>query len=138
MNKFKKTLWFTLGIICLGIAYIGIITPGIPWSTPAVAAAFCFAKSNKRWHDWIMNHKLFGPFLRNWQEKRVVPRRAKWMMVITMDISLITLWMTTGNFWLVVGMGLIMLLVAIWAWRFPSTPEEADARVHIGKKLGWF
>lgn len=103
-----------------------------------MAAAFCFAKSNKRWHDWIMNHKLFGPFLRNWQEKRVVPRRAKWMMVITMDISLITLWMTTGNIWLVVGMGLIMLLVAIWAWRFPSTSEEADARVHTGIKLGWF
>jgi uncharacterized membrane protein YbaN (DUF454 family) len=138
MKNIKKVLWFTLGMICLGISYIGIVTPGIPWSTPAVAAAFCFAKSSKRWHDWIMNHKLFGPFLRNWSEKRIFPNKAKWMMVITMDISLITLYLTTGNIWLVVGMGAFMLLVAVWAWRYPSTVEEWQARVSQGLPLGWW
>lgn len=138
MIKFKKMLWFSLGIICLGIAYVGVVTPGIPWSTPTVAAAFCFAKSSKRWHDWIMNHKLFGPFLTNWSERRVFPFRAKIAMVITMDISLIMLWFMTHNVWLVMGLGMIMLLVSVWAWRFPNTPEEADHRLQSGKKLGWF
>lgn len=127
-----------LGMICLGIAYVGIITPGIPWSTPTVVAAFCFAKSSKKWHDWIMNHKLFGPFLTNWSEKRIFPTRAKWMMVITMDISLITLYLTTGNIGLVVGLGAFMLLVAVWAWRYPGTVEEWQHRVAQGLPLGWF
>ncbi len=138
MEKFRKTVWFTLGIICLGIAYIGVITPGIPWSTPTVAAAFCFAKSSKKWHDYMMNHRLFGPFLTNWSERRVFPLKGKIAMVITMDISLIMLWVTTQNVWLVILMAVFMALVAAWAWRFPHTREEADARLQSGRKLGWF
>ena len=138
MEKIKKALWFTLGMICLGIAYIGVIAPGIPWSTPTVGAAYCFAKSNKKWHDWIMNHKLFGPFLRNWSEKRVFPTAGKWAMVITMDCSLIMLWFTTGNYWLVVGIAMMMLLVAIWAWRYPGSVDEWQRRASEGLKIGWF
>ena len=138
LAKFKRAAWFSLGLVCLGIAYIGVVTPGIPWSTPTVGAAYCFAKSNDRWHRWLMSHPLFGPFLTNWSERRVFPRRGKWMMVITMDISLIITYLTTGSIWLTASLGLAMLLVAVWAWRFPSTREEADARVAEGKKLGWF
>jgi uncharacterized membrane protein YbaN (DUF454 family) len=138
MDKIKRAIWFALGMICLGIAYIGVITPGIPWSTPTVGAAYCFAKSNKKWHDWIMNHPLFGPFLRNWSEKRVFPTYGKWAMVITMDVSLIILWFTTYNWKLVLGVGLGMALCAVWALRYPSSPEEYDARKAAGKKIGWF
>lgn len=138
MDKIKKVLWFGCGIIFLCIAYLGIILPGIPWSTPTVVAAFCFAKSSKRWHDWIMNHKLFGPFLRNWSEKRVFPKYGKWAMVITMDLSLIILWITTGNWKLVAGLAFFMLLCAIWAWRYPSSPEEYERRKAEGQKIGWF
>lgn len=138
MNKFKKAFWVSLGFLFLGIAYIGIVTPGIPWSTPTVVAAYCFAKGSERWHNWIMNHKLFGPFLRNWSEKRVFPIYGKWAMFITMDISLIILWFTTQNWKLVLGLGLIMTLVAVWAWRYPSSVEEHDQRRLEGKKIGWF
>lgn len=138
MNKVKKLIWFSLGMLFLGISYIGVVTPGIPWSTPAVAAAYCFARSSKRWHDWIMNHKLFGPFLKNWSEKRIFPVYGKWAMVITMDISLITLWFTTHNWKLVLLVGAGMTLCAIWALRYPSNIAEYDTRKALGKKIGWF
>lgn len=138
MNKLKKAFWVSLGFIFLGIAYIGVITPGIPWSTPTVVAAFCFAKGSERWHNWIMNHRLFGPFLRNWSEKRVFPTKGKWAMVITMDVSLIILWFTTQNWKLVLGLGLMMALVAVWAWRYPGSVEEWQRRANNGLKVGWF
>ncbi len=138
MNRLKKVFWMTLGFIFLGIAYIGVVTPGIPWSTPTVVAAYCFAKSSERWHNWIMNHKLFGPFLRNWSEKRVFPMAGKWAMVATMDLSLIILWFTTYNWKLVLGVGLGMLLCAVWAWRYPHSPEEYQRRKDAGEKIGWF
>jgi uncharacterized membrane protein YbaN (DUF454 family) len=138
MNKIKKYLWMAAGFLFLGIAYIGVVTPGIPWSTPTVAAAFCFAKGSERWHNWIMNHKLFGPFLRNWGEKRVFPLAGKWAMVATMDVSLIILWFTTYNWKLVAGVGLGMALCALWAWRYPSSPEEYQRRKDAGEKIGWF
>jgi len=138
MHKLRKALWFSLGLILLAVAYIGVITPGIPWSTPSVGAAYCFAKSNERWHRWLMNHKLFGPFLTNWQEKRVFPTKGKWMMVITMDVSLVILVLTTQNVLLVVGVGLIMLIVCTWAWRFPGSVDEYQRRQEAGEPIGWF
>jgi uncharacterized membrane protein YbaN (DUF454 family) len=137
LQKIKKYLWLVLGFVFLGIAYIGIVTPGIPWSTPTVAAAYCFSKGSDRWHNWIMNHKLFGPFLRNWSEKRVFPAAGKWAMVATMDVSLIVLWFTTQNWKLVLGVGLGMLLCGIWAWRYPHSPEEYQRRKDAGEKIGW-
>lgn len=85
-----------------------------------------------------MHHPLFGPFLTNWAEHRVFPRRGKILMFVTMDISLIVLWFTTQNIWLVLCVGTVMLLVTIWAWRFPETVEQAQERISQGRKLGWF
>ena len=138
MEKLKKAFWMGLGFLFLGIAYIGVVTPGIPWSTPTVVAAYCFAKSSKRWHDWIMNHKLFGPFLRNWSDGRVYPSKVKWIMFICMDASLVIFYLATQNWKATLGMGVFFALVLIWASRYPGSKEESDRRKAAGEKLGWF
>lgn len=137
MRSIKKALWFTLGILLLVIAYAGIILPGIPWSTPTVGAAYCFAKSSERFHAWIYNHKLFGPFLRNWSEKRVFPTKMKYVMIVTMTTTVLFLWLTTGNIIAVAWSASFMTLVAIWGWRYPGSLEEHDRRVAKGKKVAW-
>lgn len=134
----KKALFFIAGMLCLGIAYIGMVTPGIPWSTPSIIAAYCFAKSSDKWYNWMMNHKLFGPFLTNWKDKKIYPSRAKWIMFIAMDISLIILWYTTQNWKLVLGVSLFMAFWMIWAIRYPGSLEEWKRRKESGEKIGWF
>ncbi len=137
MQKVSRALWFTAGLLFLGIAYIGVVTPGIPWSTPSVVAAFCFARSNDKWYQWLMNHKLFGAFLSNWQQNRIFPQRAKWAMVISMDISLIILWFTTGNVVLCLTVAAAMLVGGVWAWRYPGSIQEYQNRIAQGRKIGW-
>ena len=134
----KKLLWLTSGMLSLGMAYVGVILPGIPFSIFLVFAAYCFAKSSPRMHEWIYNHKYFGPFLTNWTEKRVFPQRYKYMMVAVMSTTIVFTWITTENTLAVVGSACAMLVVGIWAWRFPSSVEEHDRRKSQGKKIGWF
>jgi uncharacterized membrane protein YbaN (DUF454 family) len=134
----RKALWFTAGIIFLGIAFIGIYLPGLPWSTPTVLAAYCFAKSSKRMHDYLYNHRLFGPFLSGWTEKRIFPTKFKYFMLVTMSSSLAILWFTTGNPKAVLGSGVFMLLVAIWGWRYPGSEEIYQQRKAAGKRIAWF
>ena len=133
----KKALWFSLGCILLGVAFVGIYLPGLPWSTPAVGAAYCFAKSSDRMHNYIMNHKLFGPFLRGWSEKRVFPTKFKYFMIITMTSSVAFIWFSTGNIKAVLWSGGFMALVAIWAWRYPGSVKEQERRVKAGEKIAW-
>jgi uncharacterized membrane protein YbaN (DUF454 family) len=134
----KKFFWNVLGFLSLGMAYIGVITPGIPYSCFVVAAAYCFAKGNERMHRWLYNHKLFGPFLTNWGTKRVFPHKMKYFMLVTMSVSLIIMWFTGVKPIGILSTGIFMALVAVWAWRFPGSLEEHDQRIEQGRKIGWF
>lgn len=137
MIKFQKIIYFSLGIFCLGIAYLGTIIPGLPWTTPAFLAMLCFAKSSDRWHGWMMNHKLFGPFLKRWQEKKVYPTKIKWIMFISMVISLGILIVTTQNWNLCLAVGIFMTFWMLWAIRYPGSEEEYNRRKERGLRIGW-
>lgn len=127
----------TMGFLSLIMAYVGLVVPGIPFSIFLVFAAYCFSKSSKRMHDWIYNHKHFGPFLTNWSEKRIFPTKMKYVMVFVMASTLVFTWITTHNVNAVVWSGGFMALVALWAWRFPGSIEEWNKRKQDGKKIGW-
>jgi uncharacterized membrane protein YbaN (DUF454 family) len=120
----KKVLWYSLGMLSLGMAYIGLVVPGIPFSIFLVFAAFCFAKSSKKMHDWLYNHKWFGKFLTDWTNHRVFPLKAKYAMVAVMSSSLVIMWLTTGNIKAILWVGITMLAVAIWTWRYPSSVDQ--------------
>ena len=124
----KKTLFFILGWLCLGLAYLGMVTPGLPWSIFIVGAAYCFTKSSDRMHLWIYSHPKFGPFLTNWTEKKVFPRKMKYLMIVTMSTTFLFL-LVTAPLKVALWSGAFMFLVAVWAWRFPNTVEEHQRRI---------
>ena len=132
----KKKLFFILGWLCLGLAYLGMVTPGLPWSIFIVGAAYCFAKSSDRMYNWIYSHPKFGPFLTNWTEKKVFPRKMKYLMIVTMSTTFLFL-LVTAPLKVAVWSGAFMFLVAVWAWRFPNTVEEHQRRIKNGEKIGW-
>ena len=136
-SRIKKGLWYTAGMVSLVCAYIGFVTPGIPFSIFLVFSAYAFSKSSEKMHKWIYNHKHFGPFLTNWVEKQVFPLRLKYAMIIVMSSSLAFLWFTTNNITAVAWSGAFMALVTVWAWRYPSSVEDYESRVQEGKKVGW-
>ena len=136
--ELKKLLWNCLGFLSLGMAYIGVITPGIPYSCFVVAAAYCFSKGNERMHRWLYNHKIFGPFLTNWNTKRVFPTKMKFFMLGMMSTSLLIMFFTGVKPIGIISTACFMALVAIWAWRFPGSVAEHDLRIANGRKIGWF
>ena len=134
----KKFLWKVLGFLSLGMAYVGLVTPGIPYSCFVVFAAYCFAKGSPAMHAWLYNHKIFGPFLTNWGEKRVFPLKMKYFMLAMMSSSLIIMYFTGVKPIGIISTAVFMACVAIWAWRFPGSIEEHDQRISDGRKIGWF
>ena len=88
-------------------------------------------------HAWLYNHKIFGPFLTNWGEKRVFPQKMKYFMLAMMTTSWIIMSLTVPVKG-VVYTGIFMFFVAVWAWRFPGSVEEHDKRIAEGRKIGWF
>jgi uncharacterized membrane protein YbaN (DUF454 family) len=133
----KKLFWKILGFCSLGMAYLGVIIPGLPYSIFIVGAAYCFAKGSPAMEQWLYNHKLFGPFLINWSTKRVFPQRMKYFMLFMMSTSLVIMYTTGVKSIGIISTAVLMILVAIWAWRFPGSVEEWEQRKAKGERSIW-
>jgi uncharacterized membrane protein YbaN (DUF454 family) len=133
-----KYLWRAAGLFSVGMAYVGVLLPGIPTTSFLLLALWCFGKSSPTLQKWILEHPTFGPYVVNWSQKRIYPTKAKWMMLICCSGSYIWLIYIALSPIALISIGAFMLFWLIWAWRYPGSIEEYNYRVAEGKKIGWF
>ena len=77
------------GFVALGV--VGVVLPVLPTTPFMLIALWCFARSSKRFHDWLYHHRLFGPPLRKWDRYGVIPVSAKVFACTAMSASLVYL-----------------------------------------------
>ncbi len=82
-----KHILTILGISFVGLGFIGIFVPMLPTVPFILLAAACFAKSSPRIHQWLLEHRHFGPSVHHWQNSRSIPKRAKIIAVISIICS---------------------------------------------------
>ncbi|HBS55047.1 MAG TPA: DUF454 domain-containing protein [Stenotrophomonas sp.] len=82
----KRVLLRVLAVVALGVALVGVVTPGLPTTEFVLLSAWAAARSSPRLHAWILRHRVLGPLLANWQAGKL-PRRAKWAATCTMTLA---------------------------------------------------
>ena len=121
-----RPLYFLLGWCFFGLGAVGTVVPGLPTTPFMLLALWAFSKSSQRFHDWLYNHRVFGPPLHQWRTHRVIPGKAKLMAVATMAVSLAYLVFFTGiSVWLKVLTALVMLYGATFILSKPSRAPES-------------
>ena len=116
----KRIVLIALGCLCVGFGFIGIFVPGIPTTIFLIIALWAFSKSSKKLRNWLLHHKKFGPILHNWQEHKVVPYKAKILMVVLMVFAVILFHYAIQNLYLTAGLIIILLLVVRYVIALPS------------------
>ena len=108
-------LFFVLGII-------GVVLPVMPTAPFILLAAGCWARSSRRFHFWLINHKYFGKFVRDWESSHAVPLYAKWLATIMMAISTAMLFyrLPEGLIWIAWLVAVVCTGVAIYLFRLPN------------------
>ncbi|MCP5036637.1 MAG: DUF454 domain-containing protein [Rhodobacteraceae bacterium] len=88
----RRILYLTFGWIAVGLGLIGVVLPGLPTTPFMLVAAFAFSKGSPRLRAWLVDHRLFGPPIRDWENRGAISRRAKVtavsMMALIFAISL--------------------------------------------------
>lgn len=82
----KKALYIILGCIGLGIGAVGAVLPLLPAFPFLLLAAFCFAKSSEKLHNWFINTKLYKNNLESYVEGRGMTWKTKIRIMITVTI----------------------------------------------------
>jgi len=54
----KKVLYILFGCIALALGAVGAVLPLLPAFPFLMLAAFCFARSSQRLHNWFTSTKL--------------------------------------------------------------------------------
>ena len=109
-NRFSRYLLSIAGTIFLGFGIIGIFLPVLPTTPFLLLAAACYARSSKRFYDWLMNNKWFGTYIKNYREGRGVPLKFKIFTISLLWITiLVSVFFVINNYWVKI----ILILIAI-------------------------
>lgn len=69
---------------------VGIFLPLLPTTPFVLLAAILYARSSKRFYNWLLYNRLFGRYIRNYLDGKGIPLLAK-------VISISLLWITLGT-----------------------------------------
>ena len=79
-----KIICIIVGTVSLAI---GIFVPLLPTTPFLLLTAALYFRGSPRLYQWLLNHKYFGTYIRNFRENKAIPLRAK-------VISLLLMWGT--------------------------------------------
>jgi uncharacterized membrane protein YbaN (DUF454 family) len=120
-----RILFGGFGVACVGIGFVGILTPGLPGFVFFVIALWAFRNSSQQLEDWILANRLIGPTLKDWEENHSMKLSTK-----VLAISMI---------WVAIGVTIYRILttppIVIEAWKF-HLPKWIPVVLLVGTIVG--
>lgn len=132
IDQSKKTLFFILGWISISLGVLGVFLPILPTTPFAILAAYLFSKSSEKYHQWLLNQKIFGPMIKQWEEHGVISLRAKILATVMMTLLFgYTLIFVPVNIIIKCIVTAIGLAVMWFIWSRPGEARQGKARPRI-------
>lgn len=119
-NRAARPLYFVFGWLCVACGVLGIVVPGLPTTVFLLMALWSFSKSSPRFRDWLINHPRLGPFISDWRNHRIVPKKAKCAAGLCFVFSTAVIALTAGVLWTLVFVGGVATPVMVFLLSCPS------------------
>ena len=84
----KKKLLFILGFVSLALGIVGIIVPLLPTTPFLLLSAYCFNHSSEKFHNYILNNKIFVQYIRDYNEKKGITLKNKITAISLLILSI--------------------------------------------------
>lgn len=86
----KKAFFVVLGCLSLGLGALGAVLPLLPAFPFLMLAAFCFAKSSEKLHNWFISTKLYKKNLESFIQGKgmTVKTKIRIMIMVTILMSI--------------------------------------------------
>ncbi|MDE6387796.1 MAG: YbaN family protein [Lachnospiraceae bacterium] len=81
--KLKKILFVVVGCMSVALGALGAVLPLLPSVPFLLLAAFCFARSSERLHNWFTGTKLYKNNLESYVKGEGMTRRTKIKIMVT-------------------------------------------------------
>ncbi|MFO0824458.1 MAG: YbaN family protein [Gemmataceae bacterium] len=122
----RRVLYVAAGLLCVGLAYLGAILPGLPTTPWVLLASYCFSKSSPRLERWLKRSPIFGKLLRDWHEHRGIRRPVK-IFAVCLIVVVVTSSIVFGGLpvWVKCVIGVLASIgVCTIVFIVPTIPRE--------------
>ena len=128
----RRLLYVGAGLVCVGMAYLGAVLPGLPTTPWVLLASYCFSRSSPRLTRWLRRSPLFGRLLRDWDEHGGIRRPVKvftvCLVVTVVSLSLAFRSLPMAVKCVIAGLALVGICTIVFV--VPTVREESRNEEH--------
>lgn len=85
----KKTIYIIIGCTGVALGAIGAVVPLLPAFPFLLLAAFCFAKSSERLHNWFVSTKLYKKNLESYVQGKGMTLKVKFRIMTVVSLTML-------------------------------------------------
>lgn len=129
----KKTFFVVAGSLSLVLGIVGVFLPILPTTPFLLLSAALFARSSEKLYLWLINHKIFGKYIRNFREDKAIPLSAKIFSIITLWLFMLysIFFIVNEKWYLQVLLGSIAMGVTIYILSFKTKYIEKQNKIKL-------
>ncbi|MFR9524202.1 MAG: YbaN family protein [Rikenellaceae bacterium] len=120
-----KLLFIALGSLSLALGLLGIILPVLPTTPFLLLSATLYMHSSPRLYDWLLHHRFFGSYIRNYRENKVIPIKVKIIAMITLWSTILFSIFTIGPDRLYIQLLLLVVAIGV-SWHILSHRSRVE------------
>lgn len=110
----RKAILIFAGTVCVGLGVLGMFLPLMPTTVFLLMAAYCYSRSSDRFHNWLLNNRLCGSYIRNYRSKQGITARQKFTTLATLWASIgFSIWLIGASFWPTILLAVVALGVTV-------------------------
>jgi uncharacterized membrane protein YbaN (DUF454 family) len=116
----RHYLLMTIGWLSVILGVIGAFLPILPTTPFILFAAWCFARSSERFHQWIIDNKYFGPIITEWENGNGISRKIRTRALLMMWFSLCFSMLVIRQWWAVLLLSSIGVFATLYLFKQPT------------------
>ena len=122
-----RILLITVGVIFTIIGFIGSVLPLLPTTPFLLVAAFCFAKSSDKFHDWLIETKIYKAYVEDFRQHRGYTLKNKFKLLISLYIVISFSYYMIDIWWMRIGLLIMVSLQTIVLFTLVKTIHKNDS-----------
>jgi uncharacterized membrane protein YbaN (DUF454 family) len=119
----KRIVLILIGLASLALGALGIFLPLLPTTPFVLLAAFAFANSSEKLHQWLLDHDIFGPLIENWRRYGAISRPTKILSLVSMVAIVLISWAIGAPTYVIVVQTIVLSMSATFIVTRPLPPQ---------------
>ena len=114
-----RVAFFAGGVTSVALGAIGVVVPLLPTVPFMLLAAFCFARSSPALERRLLEHRHFGPHIRDWRARGAISRGGKRAALAAFAISALLGFLLLSLPWAILPTA-VAIIGSLWILQRPS------------------